>query len=386
MVAAEVAIALVLLMGAGLMVRSFVRLQAVDPGFEPERALAVQLVLPRARYESAQQANAFYDRLLERVEAQPGVVAAGAVSVLPMSGSNTDVSFLIEGRPEPTSRENSPVADYRSVTSGYLEASGMRLQRGRWVTAADRADAGRVVVVNETMARRYWPNEDAIGRRILFGGSNPTATTVVGVVADVHHNGLDQAVRPEMYLSHLQIAARAMAIVVRTEGDPVSMAGRVRASVREMDTELPIGSQTTLDELVASSVAMPRLIVAFLGFFAFVSVLLAAIGVYGVTAQSVSLRRPEIGIRMALGANARTVVLLIVGQTMLIGAAGLAAGMVGAFALSGALGKLLFELSPKDPATFIVIPLVLAVVVLVASWTPARRAASVDPMKSLRTE
>ena len=386
LVGVEVAIAMMLLVGAGLMGRSFMRLQAVDPGFEPENAAAVQLALPRARYEATAQSNEFYAQLTGRLEDRAGVVAAGAVSILPMSGNNTDTNFTIEGRPVAESRQTTPVADYRSVTPGYLAASGMRLLRGRWITEADREGAPDVVVVNETLAKRYWPNEDAIGKRINYRSPDNAPSTIVGIVGDIHHTGLDQPVRPEMYLSNPQSPSRRMWVVVRTEGEAVSVLPEIRAAVRRLDSEQPIATQTTLSDIVSQSVAMPRLFVTFFGFFASVALLLAAVGIYGVTANAVMQRTQEIGIRIALGASARTVVASILGHAMLVAGAGLAVGICGALLLSGALRRLLFDLSPTDPLTFATIAVILAAVVLLASWTPARRAATVDPMKALRVE
>jgi putative ABC transport system permease protein len=262
----------------------------------------------------------------------------------------------------------------------------MRLLRGRWITDADREGAPDVVVVNQTLAKRYWPNEDAIGKRINYRAPGSPPSTIVGIVADIHHTGLDQPVRPEMYLSYLQSPSRRMWVVVRTEGDAPSIIPDIRAAVRRLDSEQPIASQTTLEAIVSQSVAMPRLFVTFFGFFASVALLLAAVGIYGVTANAVMQRTQEIGIRIALGANARTVVASILGRAMLIAGAGLAVGIGGALALSGALRRLLFDLSPTDPETFAVIAIILAAVVLLASWTPARRAATVDPMKALRVE
>ena len=273
-----------------------------------------------------------------------------------------------------------------TMKSMLIAASGMRLLRGRWITEADREGAPDVVVVNETLAKRHWPNEDAIGQRVSYRGSDGAPGTIVGIVADIHDRGLDQPVRPEMFMSNLQLASRQMWVVVRTEGEPLSVLPEIRAAVRQLDSEQPIAAQNTLEEIVSQSVAMPRLFMTFFGFFAAVALLLAAIGIYGVTANAVMQRTQEIGIRIALGANARTVIASILGQVMAIAGAGLAVGIAGALLLSGALRRLLFDLSPTDPATFATIAVILAAVVLLASWTPARRAATVDPIKALRVE
>jgi putative ABC transport system permease protein len=278
------------------------------------------------------------------------------------------------------------VANYRSVTPGFIAALGMRLLRGRGITAADRADAPGVAVINETMGARYWPGEDPIGKRFSSDSPDGPWTTVVGVVADVHHDGLDRPVRPEMWLPVEQVPDPGLTLVLRTAEDPLDLVPVVRAEVRTLDPDLPLGSLSTLDRLVANSVAVPRLFLAFFGFFAMVAMLLAAVGIYGVTAYTVGQRTQEIGVRIALGADARGVVSMIVGQAMRVAGAGIAIGVVAALALSRALRTMLFELSPTDPATFLAIVLLLAAVSLVACWLPARRAAGVRPVEALRRE
>jgi putative ABC transport system permease protein len=386
LVVAETAIALTLLAGAGLLLRSFLKLQAVDAGFDAANTLAVPVLLPAARYPEAAQRDAFWGTALERLAARPGVVAAGAASILPLTGSNTDISFLVEGRPKPASREETSAANYRSVTPGYLQAMGMRLLRGRGLTAADRADAPAVAIINRTMADRFWTNEDAIGKRFSFDSNAGGWTTVVGIVADVHSGGLDQPVRSEMWLPVEQMPDAGMTLVLRADRDPLGLLPAVRAEIRALDPDLPIGAVTTLDRLVAQSVAIPRLFLAFFTFFATVAVLLAAVGIYGVTAFTVGQRTQEIGIRIALGAEARGVVGMIVGQAMRVALAGIAIGMAAALALSRTLRALLFDLSPTDPATFMAIVALLAIVSLLACWLPARRAAAVRPIEALKQE
>jgi putative ABC transport system permease protein len=386
LVVAEVAIALTLLAGAGLMMRSFARIQAVDPGFRPEKALATQLILPRAKYPNADAGKAFYAQLMERLRSNPGVESVGLVSILPLSGDNTDVGFLIEGRPLPTNREEANAADYRSITPGYLDAMGISLLRGRRLADTDRPGAPLVALINETLARRYFPNEDPIGKRITTDGPGSEWTTIVGVVADVHHRGPAQPVRPELYLPFEQVPAAAMWTVMRTRAEPIRLAPVVRAELRALDPDLPVARQTTIEDLMKQSVAMPRLFVTFFGFFAAVALLLAAVGIYGVTAHAVSQRTQEIGVRIALGADTGAVVAMIVRQAMLVALIGLILGLTAALLLSRALQSLLFELKPWDPATFASIAAILAAVSLVASWAPARRAASVNPIKALRTE
>lgn len=386
LVVAETAIALTLLVGAGLLMRSFLRLQAVDAGFDAANALAVPVVLPSARYPDAAQQNEFYRELTERLSARPGVVAVGAASILPLTGDNTDVSFVAEGRPLPTSREEASAANYRSATPGYLPAMGIRLLRGRGILESDRAGAPLVAVINETMANRYWPGEDPVGVRFSTESTDGPWTTVVGVVADVHHDGLDLPVRPEMWVPVQQLPAAALTLVVRASGDPVDLLPSVRSEVRMLDPDLPLGAVSTLEQLVSQSVAVPRLFVAFFSFFAFVAVLLAAVGIYGVTAYTVGQRTQEIGVRIAFGADARGVVGMIVGQAMRIAAAGIIIGVLAALALSRTLASLLFDLSPTDPLTFMALVLLLSTVSLFACWLPARRAARVRPIEALRHE
>jgi predicted permease len=386
LVAAEVAIALMLLAGAGLMVRSMAGIRAVDPGFEPDGAAAAQVLLPQARYAGGEQINAFFDDLLGRLSLNRAVSEVGAVSILPMVGDNSDTGFRIESRPLANDRSD-PVTDYRSATPGYLDAVGLRLQRGRWLAETDRADAPEVVVINESFAERYYPNEDALGKRISYRGPDGPWSTIVGIIADVHHRGLDQPTRPEMYMSYLQQPSRAMYVVMRTGSpDAAALITQARTEVGSLDPDLPLTGQTTLANLVQQSVAIPRLFVTFFGFFAFVALLLAAVGIYGVTANAVSQRSQEIGIRMALGANASRLVAGVVGRTMAVTVAGLAAGLAAALLIAGRMGDLLFELNPRDPATFATIAAILATVALIAAWVPALRAARTDPMKALRTE
>jgi putative ABC transport system permease protein len=242
-------------------------------------------------------------------------------------------------------------------------------------------------VINESFAERYYPNDDPIGKRISYRGPEGPWSTIVGVIADVRHRGLDQPTRPEMYMSNQQLAARTMYVVVRTPAsDPAALMTQIRSEVNALDPDLPLTGQTTLAELVRQSVAIPRLFVAFFGFFALVALMLAGVGIYGVTAHAVSQRSQEIGIRMALGANARRVVAGIVGRTMAVTLAGLVLGLVAALLVAGRMRGLLFELDPRDPATFATIAAILAAVALVAAWVPARRAANTDPMKALRME
>jgi len=385
LVVAEIAITLTLLSGAGLLARSFTRLMAVDPGFRPDRTLAVSLQLPAAKYADDAQVNAFWAQLIERLAAHPQVEAAGATSLLPLSGNNSDVSFAIAGRP-PAAGRDQPAANYRTVTPGLFDAMGMRVLRGRGLTEQDHAGAPAVVVINQSMAERYWPDEDAIGGRISSGSSDGPWTTVVGIVADVHHDGLHLPVRPEMYLPYGQLPDNGMTLVLRTQGDPLDLLPGVRAEVRALDPDLPLGATTTLDQVVSQSVAIPRLFVSFFSFFALVALLLAAVGIFGVTAHAVSQRTQEIGIRMALGAKAHDVLAIVLRQSLAVTATGLLLGLALALGLSRSLRTLLFRTSPADPLTYIAIVLVFGAVAITASLLPALRATRVDPVEALRRE
>lgn len=386
LVVAEIAIALTLLTGAGLLVRSFSRLLAVDPGFDARQALAIPLQLPQARYPEPAQRNVFWDELVNEVRQTPGVIAAGAASILPLTGSNTDVGLILEGAPPPQSNVDGPVANYRSVTPGYFEAMGMRLLRGRGLEATDRAGTPLVAVINQTMADRYWPNEDAIGKRVSDGGSERQWTEIVGIVADVKHDGLEAPVRPEMWLPVEQVPDGAMTLVVRTQAEPVAMLPEIRAQVRALDAELPVGTVTTLDDLVWQNVAVPRLYVTFFAFFAAVALLLAAVGIFGVTQHAVAQRAQEIGIRIALGAKTRDVLAMVLRQSIVVTGLGLVIGLALGLSLSRLLSNLLYRTSPFDPVTYIAIVIVLGTVALVAALLPARRAAAVDPVVALRAQ
>ena len=386
LVMAEVALALTLLVSAGLLVKSFSRLLAVPGGFEPESVLAANLVLSSADYPESPAVAGFFAQLLERLAARPGIEATGAVSVAPLSGADTDTSFIIEGRtPPPPGRE--PTAWYRSVTPGYFQALGIPIVRGRGLTDADREGAPQAVLVNQAFVRQHFPHEDPLGRRIRPGGDDEMPwSTIVGVVGDVRHRGLDQAPEVELYLSHAQFSARSMTLFVRTAGDPLRLAPELAAEVRALDGNLPVAGVTTMEAMVADSVAVPRFTTVLLAAFSAVALLLAAIGIYGVGAYSVAQRVQEIGVRMALGAGRREVLRLVVGQGMAPTLLGLGIGLAAAFWLTRAMSALLFGVSPTDPATFAAVAAALAAVALAANYLPARRATGISPVEALRGE
>jgi putative ABC transport system permease protein len=393
LIAAEVALSIVLLVGAGLLIRSLQHLQGVDPGFETEQVVAMEVSLPVARYEEGDQMP-FYQRLEERLRALPGVREVGAANILPLSNSYDSRGVQIEDDPKPDGQGRSPQS--RSVTPGYFAAMGIPLVAGRNFDAFDTEDRQRVVIVSESMARQYWPGAaDVVGKRITYNSGipdeqqqvvgGPGSRIVVGVAGDVKHLSLDEQAVPMFYTPHTQQPSyHTMRMVVRAEVPPASLTGQVRAQLGEMDSEVPLSQVTTLAAAVSSTVAAPRLRATLLGLFAGLAMLLAAIGVYGVVAYLVGQRTQEIGVRRALGAQARDVVAMLVRESMRPVLAGIGIGVVGAFALSRALAAMLFEVSATDVTTYAIACGVLAAAALLASIIPARRAMGVDPITAVR--
>jgi predicted permease len=387
LVAAQLGLALVLLVGMGLMLRSFQRLQQVDPGFNPEGLLTARVTLPPARYGEPSQVAAFFAQLVARAGSLPGVQSASAVNALPVDGGGPFLSFAEEGAPEPLPGQT-PDANIRVVGAEYFRTMGIPLLRGRLLAGQDADGAPRAIVVNETMARRHWPNEEPIGRRIAFDGEqgNPAWREIVGVVADIKHEGLGSDEVPAAYVPHAQRPGASMAIVLRASGDPKGLVSALRGEVQALDRNLPVYSVTTMDEVMSSSVASQRFGLLLLGIFAGVALVLAAVGIYGVMSYTVAQRTHEIGVRMALGAGRRDVMRMIVWQGMALALVGLAAGALVAGAVGRLLSSMLFEVSPADPAAFLGASVVLALAALLACFVPARRATKVDPMVALRAD
>ncbi len=390
LVVAEMALAVMLLAGAGLLIRSFGRLQSVDPGFRPEETLSFELSLPRTVYKEDAQALMFYERLLDRVRAMPGVRTTGAVMALPLTGFGFSISFKVQGRPDPAPGQHQDM-HVRVATPDYFRTIGIPLMHGRVFSDSDTLTAPWVVVLSESAVRKHFPNEDPIGKRIELGwgkgpGTRRAGGEVVGVVGDVKELGLDDEVPPEIYLPMRQWTVGRMTFVARTDVAPLSLAESVQQAVHEIDPNLPVSNIRTVEDVIARSIAQPRFYMLLLGAFAFVALVLAAIGIFGVMSYTVSQRTREIGIRMALGARSGSVVSMVVGQAMMLAIAGLILGLVAAAALSQTMTTLLFDLSPTDPITFGTVGAVLAVVAFLASYLPARRAASVDPMAALRAD
>ncbi len=385
LVAFEMAISLVLLVGAGLMMRSVVKLLEVRPGFDPHNVLSVSLSLPRARYDNAQKVSDFVAQLQERVAAQPGVRSVGAVDLLPMAGSGQTTTFVVEGKPAPA-RGSEPEANYRVATPTYFSTLGIPVQKGRAFTAHDKADAPPVALINETMAREFFPGEDPIGRRLLDpDGQNPP-TEIVGIVGDVKHWGLDDKPESFLYLPHAQVGGRFITLVARTDGDPAAMASAVRREVLALDKDQPVFDVKTMEQRIATTSAPRRLPMYLLGVMASVALVLAAVGIYGVVAYSVTQRTHEIGIRMALGAQRRDILSLVVRQGMLMATVGVGVGLVASYFLMKVMSGMLYGVSATDPVTFSGVALLLATVALLACLIPARRATRVDPMVALRYE
>jgi putative ABC transport system permease protein len=386
LVVLEVASALVLLVGAGLLIKSFWRLQQIDPGFNPDNALTLMVSLPRAKYPEDAQRAAFFRQLLEKIGALPGVQAAGATNSLPMGGDMV-LAFVVQGRaPLPPGAGQS--TNFYGVNADYFRAMGIRLLRGRLLNERDTRDSPHVAVINETMARKIFPDEDPIGKRITFdgGGDNPDWYEIVGVVSDVKQYGLDQATPMQTYEPYTQQTFPSMTLVARASGDPTHLTAAIRDAVLQLDKEQPIANVRTLDQILSTSIAQQRFSTLLLGVFAAVAISLAAIGIYGVLSYAVTQRTHEIGIRMALGAARRDVLRLVVGAGMRLALLGVAAGLAVAFGLTRLMSTLLFGVSATDPIIFGLIPLLIVTVALLACWIPARRATKVDPLDALRIE
>jgi putative ABC transport system permease protein len=386
LVVTEVALALALLAGAGLLIRSFWKLQQTDPGFNPERVLTVSLTLPGARYGDAPKVASFQRQLLDRVTALPGVQSAGVTSDLPWTGYDENAGFTIEGKTFPPN--DGPSARYHYVSSDYFRAIGVPLIAGRFFNADDRQDAQLALLINRSMAERYWPGESAVGKRLTFS-SQPKERdwyTIVGVVGDVKDFPHSPAAAPAFYWATTQLTPRQLILAVRFSADPLNLIDTVRGEVRALDKDLPLADTQTLETIAATAVAGRRFTLWLVGFFALTAMALAAIGIYSVLSYLVAQRTHEIGLRMALGAQLGNVLKLVIRQGMTLVLLGIASGMAAAFALTWLIKGLLFEVSATDPLAFALAAAVLALVALLACYIPAWRATKVDPMVALRHE
>ena len=385
LVVAEVTLAVVLLAGAGLLLTSLSRLQSVPPGFSPDGVLVARLTLAGPRYESREAMVSFYDNVLNRLRETPGVEAAGAAGALPLSGSANTSNFLVVGRAEPADGQE-PTSRWERVTPDYFAALGIPLKAGRAFDARDKVDAPKVVMVSESWARMFFPGEsDVVGRRLRLGGSNEQST-IVGVVGDVRHDGLDAPVQPTLFLPYAQHADRGMTVVVRAAGDAAALTAPVREAVGSVDPAIPVYDISTMEEQVSKSILAQRLSGSMIGVFAFMALVLATVGVYGLIAYSVAERRHEIGIRLALGAQGRDVRRLVVGQGVRLTLMGVVIGLAGAIAIGRGLRSLLFGVTATHLPTLIGVSSILLAVAAAASWIPARRAARTDLLSALRGE
>ncbi|MDQ3918701.1 MAG: ABC transporter permease [Acidobacteriota bacterium] len=388
LIVSEVALSVVLLVGAGLMIRSFLRLLDVRLGFDPDHTLTMQVSLPPSRYTEPRDVAGFYRQLLERIKVLPGVQTAAAVSQPPMAEERANASFEAEGR---SFEAASAIADFSRVSPDYFRAIGLPLTQGRPFTETDGQGAPQAVVINQTMARKFWPGEDAVGKRLRLRADAPWLT-VVGVAADVKNRGLSAETKPEMFFPHsdqsfgLGPPSLAMTIVVRTASDPLQLVGPVREQVRAMDKDLPVFKVQTMEQMVAASVSRTRFTMTLLSLFAGVALLLAAVGVYGVMSYGVAQRTHEIGIRKALGARRRDITVLFMRQGLTLALTGLGLGLLASFALTRLMRGLLYGVTASDPETFVSVSLLLTGAALLACYLPVRKATRVDPMVALRAE
>jgi putative ABC transport system permease protein len=384
LVIGEVALAFVLTVGAGLMIQTLARVRGIDTGFRTDHILSVRMAPPGRKYREAAKREAFYDGILQRVTALPGVMSAGFSNGVPIAFKGWVNGFTIEGQP-PLGGKTITNANYRVVTPDYLRTLTVPLKEGRTIDAHDSAEALPVALINEAMMRKFWPNENPLGKRFRFGNTEPWIS-IVGVVGDVRQAGLDTAPKAELYLPAAQAQDLANWLAVRTEKDPGRLAVAVREAIRAVDPDSPIAEVSSMEEILDREVFQRRVHKLLLAVFAGVALLLASIGVYGVLSYLVSQRTQEIGIRMALGASPAEVLRSVLGQGIALGAAGVGIGMLAALGVTRVLSKLLFGVTPTDPATFVLVAVVLLGIAAAASCIPALKAMRVDPIEALREE
>jgi putative ABC transport system permease protein len=391
LVAMEIALAMLLLVGSGLLLRSFSRLQEVPPGFQPDHLLVADIPLSPTAYAKPQDRYQFFDRLVERAKSLPGVRSAAAASFLPVSGGGSIIHFNITGRP-PKSPHEFVAAGYRTITPNYLETLGVPLLQGRFFTRGDNEKSPAVVIINATMAHTFFPNENPLGKRLQLGAlpeQEVPTMEIVGVVGDVHF-GLGTDPQAEMYLPYRQadllLPVFQLSVILRTAGDPALQTSALRSALAEIDPNQPLVKVRTMEENMATTVAQPRFRTWLIGILAMLALVLAAVGVYGVMSYTVTQRTSEIGVRVALGAQPKDVFRIIVGEGLRLALFGVGVGLVAALVLTRLLQSFLFGISAYDPLTFIAVSLLLTLVAVAASYFPARRATRVDPMIALRYE
>jgi putative ABC transport system permease protein len=381
----ELAAACVLIIGAGLVLKSFWRLMQVSPGFATERVLKAELDPPQARYPDGPQLTVFYQMLLDRLRQVPGVVAAGVTNSLPMTGSGPTTWLTIEGRPRPAGEP--PEVNYRTASPDYFRALQVPVLAGRTFTEGDTAASMAAVVVNRTLAERFFRDRSPLGQRIRIG-PNPAAAwrTIVGVVGDMHQAGPESPAQPELYLPVTQDVFAGLYLAVRTTGDPAAFASTLRDLVHTIDPQLPVIAIATMEEILGEHVASRRLLMILLTVFAGIALLLSLVGIYGVMGNVVSHRTNEIGVRMALGAQRHEILAMILRDGVRLGVSGLGLGLALALLISRFLTAVLFGVAPTDAGTYAAVVVLMLLVCLVACYLPARRAARVDPLMAIRTE
>ncbi|MBI2150388.1 MAG: ABC transporter permease [Acidobacteria bacterium] len=387
LVVAEVALSLALLCGAGLLIKSFMRLQDIDPGFRPDGVLTARILLPQARYSQPEQIRTFYTEFIRRVSEIPGVQSVGGINALPLSGTGGSGTTTVDTNAVAPG-STTPEADLRAITPGYFETTGTPLIRGRYFNDRDNETSMPVAIIDETMANTYWPNQDPLGKRLKRGGPQSTNPwlTVVGVVRHVRYQSLERPSRVQLYWPQAQLPAAAVSVAIRTSMEPASLSKAVQGAAIALDSEQPIYAIRTMGELVADSVLRRRLVMTLLAIFAGLALVLAALGIYGVVSFWITQRSHEIGIRMALGATRGQVLKLVLGQSLSIVVSGIVVGLLGSLGLTRVLETLLFNVSTTDPATFFYVCVALLGVGLIACLVPAHRATSVDPVQALRRE
>jgi putative ABC transport system permease protein len=384
LVTAEVALSLMLLIGAGLMIKSFFRLQQTNPGFNPDNVLTVSLTLPDSKYSEDRQQAAFFQETLSGLQSVPGVESVGATTALPLTLSLSGSDFRIEGKPDPAPGQEMIIYT-TSVSPGYFRTLGIPLIKGRDFSDQDTIDAPQTAIINDHLARVYFPQEDPLGRRISFD-DRQTWISIVGVIGNVKQLGLDSNARPEVFFNYLQVPSVSMSVVVRTTSQPLSLAAMVKTRIQSVDKDQPIGNAETMQQLLSESSSGRRFNMVLLSLFAGVALILATVGIYGVMSYTVTQRTHEIGIRLAVGAQSRDVFRLVIGQGMLLAILGIAIGLAGAFALTRLMRTMLFGVEPTDPVTFVAISFLLAAVAIAACYVPGHRATRVDPLMALRHE
>jgi putative ABC transport system permease protein len=382
----EIALALVLLVGAGLLLRSFLRLQSVETGFNARNVLTMRVALPGRVYDQDGKIVNFFNRAVEGLQALPGVESAGAVNFLPFAGPGAVTGFRVDGRPEPPP-DRRMITGVSVTDQNFFRTLQIPLKRGRLFTEQETGEMRHVVLINEALARKYFPNEEQLGKPIMIGLRNGnTPSEIIGVVGDVKQAGFDREAEPMAYWPIPKSTYRTMTFVIRAKSEANALAPAARDVIRSLDAQQPVADVRTLESLLGSSIARQRFNTLLLAVFAMLALLLSAIGVYGVMAYSVAQRTQEIGIRVALGARSRDVLKLVVGQGMKLALTGVVIGLIGALALTRLMSNLLFDVSATDPLTFIIVATLLIAAALVACWIPARRATKVDPMVALRCE